>query len=59
MSDLLIERNHDREQECHGINSYHPYAIPRTDPFDDFTKWAAILAGLCLLGMLIAPFFRN
>jgi hypothetical protein len=55
---IEITGSYDKEQECAGDDSYHPYVIPHADPFHDFTIWAVIGAIVCLVLMLLAPFFR-
>lgn len=59
-TDDLEEHARWLREECHGIDSLHPMRVEEHpyDPFDAFTKIAAVLAGLCFLGMLLAPLFR-
>ena len=57
MTDLLIEHDPNREQECHGINSYHPMILDDVDPFAVFTGIAAVLLVIDGLFWLIHSMF--
>jgi len=42
----------------HGGNSYHPMALNQSCPFDTFTRACVVLAALCIVGMMVAGFWR-
>ena len=58
MTDLIIEHDPSREQECAGHDSYHPMLHEKVDPFDLVTRILVVVWVLFGTAMLLASLFR-